>query len=182
MPTISSLPPKGAVKQGATIAVLDFTETGGALSTWTLKLVKSGDKFFLFGLHSGDPSGLFKPLKKESADTWKDSELGNLKSIIRLSARPEIDYITYGVTAIPANTSLDIIYTDGAGNFSSTPYTDASTQDQIKDLLSQVTGSTDTPDTNTKKWYQKPVNWLIGGLVLAGGTGLVIYLKKKFSN
>lgn len=182
MATISSLPPKGAVKQGATIAVIDFTETGGTLSTWTLKLVKSGDKFFLFGLHSGDSSGVFKPLEKGAADTWSDSILGNLKTIVRLSARPMIDYTTYGVTAIPSNTSLDIMYTDGAGNFSSSPYTDASAQDQIKDLLSQVAGSTDTPDPTTKKWYKKPVNWLIGGLVVAGATGLVIYLKKKFSN
>lgn len=181
MASVINLAPKGAIKQGGMFAQLDFS-TATSTSIWSFYLMVISATPYLFVRHSSDASPtLFRPGGTDLTVAFSDSELGSIKNIVREASKAPAVYTSLGVTYTP-DTQKDVYYTDGAGNFRSTPYTEATTQDQIKNLLSQVTSSTDTPDTNTKKWYQKPVNWLIGGLVLAGGTGLVIYLKKKFSN
>ena len=183
MASVINLAPKGAIKQGGFIAQLDFgIGQNGSASIWYFYLMVFNAVPYLFVRHSSDAANnLFRPGHTGLTKSFSDSDLGVLKSIVREASKDEAVYTSMGITYNP-DPNKDVYYTDGGGNFKSTAYTDASTQDQIKDLLSQVTGSTDTPDTNTKKWYQKPVNWLIGGLVLAGATGVVIYLKKKFSN
>lgn len=180
MATLSNLPAKGAVKQGGLIGVIDFTEAGGAISRWSLKLNKIGDKYFLFGLHSSDSSNVYKPLGKLGADTWSDANLGNLKSIVREAARPDLEYTTYGVTTLAVDNNLDIIYTDGAGNFSKTPYSELTAAETFQNAINQLTtgDTTTTTGTTTKKWYQKVWVWFAVGTV-ATITGILIYKNKK---
>lgn len=180
MATLSSLPAKGPVKQGGLIGVIDFTQAGGTTSRWSLKLSKIGDRFFLYGLHSSDNSGVFKPLTKGGADSWSDAELGNLKSIVREAARPELEFTTFGATSVVTDNTLDIIYTDGAGNFQKTPYTDLTAAETFQNAINQLTtGDTTAPtDPTAKKWYQKVWVWFAVGTV-ATITGILIYKNKN---
>ncbi|NBA76828.1 hypothetical protein GOQ04_14820 [Emticicia sp. ODNR4P] len=178
--TVGNLPVKGAIKQGGLIGTIDFgTGSNSAPSIWSLALVVQNGTPYLFVKHSADAvANNWRAGHSGLTAGFSDSDLGVLKDIVRLAAKPEATYISNGIVYVTS--ASDVYYTDGAGNFRSTPYTDASVTDQVSTLLGQIAGNTDTTNTGTttKKWYQKVWVYFAIGTV-ATITGILIYKNKK---
>lgn len=177
--TVGNLAPKGAVKQGGLIGTIDFgTGANAQPSIWYLYVMVYNGVSYLFARHSGDATNtMFRPAHTGLIEGIKN-DLGVLKGFVTEASKPESTYTALGIT-YAADPSKDVLYTDGAGNFKSTPYTDATTTEQVTNLLSQLTGDTTAPtDPTAKKWYQKVWVWIAGGTVLTIG-GILIWKNRK---
>lgn len=161
----------GSVKQGEVLFAIDF----GDSSIWTYALVDFNGTKVAFAKHSSN--NIWAPLTQEmiASSGWlNDSAIKDFINQIKVYALNQVAavgkaYTTEGGKEIG-------IYADGKGNISSTPVTEKTTEDTLKELFNgsstkggSETGSGSDPAT---PFYKKPVNWLIfAGAVLLGYLG-----------
>lgn len=160
----------GSVKQGEVLFAIDF----GDSSIWTYALVDFNGTKVAFAKHSSDNT--WKPLTQEmiTSSGWLDvSAIKDFIKQVQVYALNSVAAVGKAYT-IDANKEIGI-YADGKGNISSTPVTEKTTEDTLKELFSgspkggSETGSGSDPAT---PFYKKPINWLIfAGAVLLGYLG-----------
>ena len=177
--TVGSLAPKGAVKQGGLLGKVDFGN-----GTWEFFICVFSGTPWLYGRYNatGGAVGQLLPFTDDSVKAISNADFGVLYNICDVASQPAIQYTTQNVSYV-ADNSKDVYYTDGAGNFKATPYTDATTAETVSNILKQATGGgtttngspTNSPDTTP--WYKKTITYVIGGLI-AAGLGAWLYFKK----
>lgn len=163
----------GSVKQGEVLFAIDF----GDSSIWTYALVDFNGTKVAFAKHSSNNT--WAPLTQEmiASSGWLDvSAIKDFINQIKV-------YALNSVAAVGKAYTLDAgkeigIYADGKGNISSTPVTEKTTEDTLKELFNgsstkggSETGSGSDPAT---PFYKKPVNWLI-----AVGVAIAVYFGYK---
>lgn len=175
-----SFPAKGAIKQGGIIGVIDFGKSlaTGVASKLTLFLCVFGGIPYAFkklSTASGNPV----PLTSEDVVAIGKTDLGVLWDIANLASHPAQVYANYGISYVE-DTDTDIFFTDGAGAFKSTPYSEVTATDTVSSILSKYIGTTaeSTTPVVDKPWYKKTVTYVIAGVVAVGGAIWYFVAKK----
>lgn len=182
MATISNFPVEGSIKQGGLIGKIDFgTLQDASTLVWNLLLVFKNNKFWLFyePVVNGT-AGTKQRLTRKIADDLIGATptiFGKALPLVNISAQNDILYTTNGIVFETSTT--DIYYTDGNGNFKDTAYettsSSSSLADYIKSIDAVATGNT-TTDPAAKKWYQKPLTWI---LTAVGTIATITYIWKR---
>ncbi|MDR6564950.1 MULTISPECIES: hypothetical protein [unclassified Arcicella] len=168
---VGSLPVKGTIKQGGIIGVIDFGKSlaTGVASKLTVFLCVFGGVPYLFKKLS-TASGSPVPFTSEDVVAIGKTDLGVLWDIANLASHPAQVYANYGISYVE-DTDTDVFYTDGAGAYKATPYTDVSASESLSTTLAKIIGTTadaTTPVVDVP-WYKKTVTYVITGIVVVGG-------------
>lgn len=168
MASVTSIAASGELKQGQVICAFDFG-TGGV---WRLAICKISNLYHIFGSWN---NGAWQHMATSTiSGTWNEAELQPYKTAFlpysqSALANPSAAYVS--------DTTLGLgLYADGKGGISTAPVTPKTTEETIAQILTgNTTTTTDGTDT-AKKWYEKPLFWV---LTAVGTIATILYLKNK---
>jgi hypothetical protein len=150
----------GALKNGQRIFSFDF----GTNNRWDFALCKINGNIMLFGSHNSGTQGQWVQINKTTvAGNWADSELSDYRATLAKYAH---DSALNPAAAYVTDTTEIGLYIDAKGNITNAPATDQTTEEKIAKILTGNTAGTQTA-TEEKKWYQKPITYIIGVGILA---------------
>jgi hypothetical protein len=168
--SVINIAPAGALKNGQRVFSFDFGN-----GRWDLAIAKISGMFYVFGSYwNGTTQGAWGQVSKQViSGTWNEAVFQPYKTELLKYAQDN----TYNPTATyPTDLVSEIgLYIDSKAVITTSPATVKTTEDKIAEIL---TGSTVTDPTaaDTKAWYQKPITYILGVIVL-GAIGFFAFKK-----
>lgn len=169
MSKIINLLPAGAIKNGARIVSLDYTE--GTASIWDLAICKVGGTTVLFSKHSSGAT--FSPSSLDQiANFIRDNQNSPAVLVLLDALKPYAASATSVAGAVYVTDATETgLYFDGVSKITNAPVTAPTLNDLINKQLGGTgnvgTGAAGSAEPMAVPFYKKPLVW-VAAVVVAG--------------